>query len=67
MPPDNTTKNITTWQPQTVKGSLVQIGTAFIVDQSGNFIIDQSKNFIVTTPNIVVPPNVTVWSEAPAS
>lgn len=66
MPP---LKNSTVWQPsQGVKGSVVNIGTAFIVDQSGNFIVDQAspKDFIVTTPSYVIPPNVTVWTETPA-
>lgn len=64
-------KNVTTWIPNQVKGSLVTIGTAFMVDTSSatkpNFIVDQSKNFIVTSPNLALPPNVTVWTETPAS
>lgn len=65
MPPFSL-KNPTPWYPNQVKGNLVPIGTAFIVDQSGNFIIDQSKDFMVTTSNVVVPLNATTWVEAPA-
>jgi hypothetical protein len=64
-------KNTTVWQPQTVKGSVQQVGTAFVVDTSSttnpNFIVDQSGNFIVTTPNVTLPPNTTTWAEATAS
>jgi len=68
MPPDNTVKHPTAWQPNVnTKGYVQMPGLTFVVDQSNNFIIDQSKNFIVTTPNITIPLNATVWTEAPAS
>jgi hypothetical protein len=66
MPLDEA-KNLTYWTPALGKGSVVNIGTAFIVDQSDNFIIDQSKNFIVTTPSLTLPPNLTAWTATPAS
>lgn len=68
MPPK---KNVTLWQPQSVKGQVITPGLAFIVDTSSttapNFIVDQSKNFIVSTPSYVTGPNVTTWTETVAS
>ena len=55
-------KNITTWLPLGGVGSVVNVGTCFLVDQSGNFLLDQSKNFLNTTPLVVQPKNVTVWT-----
>lgn len=68
LPPDNTAKNPTFWQPNVnTKGYIQYPGLAFIVDQSSNFIVDQSKNFIVSTPDITVPLNTTAWVQGAAS
>lgn len=59
-------KNPTQWLPPNRQGSLTYIGTAFLVDNSGNFLVDNSGNFLVTTPYITNPPNATAWTPTEA-
>ena len=63
MPPD---KNAVQWFPDVGQG-VINLGVCFLVDNSGNFLLDQSGNFLTTTNYIVSQPNVTSWSETPAS
>jgi len=52
-------KNLTSWTPTTktntswVHGNVVNVGTAFTVDNSSNFLVDNSGNFLVTNPTYV--------------
>jgi hypothetical protein len=58
MPP----LNLTTWIPQNGQGDVVNTGTVFLVDNSGNFLVDNSGNFLVTTPTTIDPKAITVWT-----
>ena len=59
-------KSITSWYPLGGNGYILQQGTCFLVDNSGNFLVDNLGNFLVTTSNVQVPKNVTVWTPSAA-
>lgn len=62
-----TTKNASSWRPESGIGYVVTVGNLDFVDNSGNFIVDNSGNNIVTTPTYVTSKNATSWSMAAAS
>jgi hypothetical protein len=63
----NLAKNATAWIPPSRFGSYIDLGAAFIVDNSGNFIVDNSGNFLVTTNYVLTGAYATSWTPTPAS
>jgi len=59
-------KNPTKWTPPSGTGSVVTIGTVFLVDNSGNFLVDNSGNFLVTNTTVNEPKNPTAWTASGA-
>ena len=59
--------NATQWLPPHHNGTIVNIGNAFIFDNSGNFLVDNSHNFLVTTPLVDETKPATSWSPTPHS
>lgn len=67
MPPDNTVKNPTAWQPQNGKGYIVSPGQEYLITNNNQFIVTNDNKFIVTNGSYVTGLNPTTWTEAPAS
>jgi hypothetical protein len=67
MPPDNTTKNLTSWQPLNGKGYIINIGQDNLTDNLSNLLTDNLSNYLVVNPTYTTGLNVTEWTEAVAN